>query len=202
MRVKIDHISRRGSGAAAADTQASMVVYAADTTNPGSVGAAQTVWNAGTGGSSQATGTTPITPRTDGSGGYDWWVAQPGVYYLVETIDGITMPAVTWYAIQGRQDTWVTATLLNSWATGLAAVQYTIDSRGLVKLRGNATRGSSGVNLPIFQLPAGFRPGATVTNGGCWGANTVDITTAGNVTVTTGTPTNVWLDPLCCLAEA
>jgi len=85
----------------------------------------------------------------------------------------------------GNED-WNTATLLNSWVSSGTAPRYRRHSNGLVEILGTVDTGTD--NLPIFQLPAGYRPSEqfseikyhdNATNSyGCQ----VYVSTGGNVT--------------------
>lgn len=54
---------------------------------------------------------------------------------------------------------------LNSWANaggGFQVVRFWKDPMGLVHVEGMVTGGTIGIGVPVFNLPAGYRPG---TNG-------------------------------------
>jgi hypothetical protein len=61
---------------------------------------------------------------------------------------------------------WIAPPLTNGWANfSLTSVNhkvaYTKDPLGFVHLRGLASRAAGTSTLPLFQLPRGYRPGAT-----------------------------------------
>jgi hypothetical protein len=93
---------------------------------------------------------------------------------------------------------WVAPTLLNGWinAGGVLQVAQYRKIGDLVYVRGEVKNGSN--NTPAFQLPAGFRPPATVyfpalVAGGVAGGF-VTLTADGNMTISTPTTAQVGLD--------
>lgn len=82
-----------------------------------------------------------------------------------------------------------------NFGSGLRDAQYMKDSMGFIHLRGYVKR-SSGVGLPIFTLPAGYRPTKSSVHAvqATSAYGDVEITSAGVVQLGAGTPTYVSLD--------
>jgi hypothetical protein len=101
--------------------------------------------------------------------------------------------------------------LLNSWTNFGGAfmnVGYWKDAVGIVHIRGTVKSGT--INTVIFQLPAGFRPSATVAFPSSQGNNVgfitgyVSVDSSGNVTqngATSGYNASLFLDGITFLAE-
>jgi hypothetical protein len=194
IRIKISHVSRRGTGEVPGVGNATIQAFFrnADGTN----GAAAALWTAPTGGTSS---TTPRPVSADGT--YAYYFPSPNSYNLVEVIDGITMPTIQVGAIAGTYEAFTAASMSNSWVADAAAPPgYTKTSEGLVVVRGHMTR-ATGSNLSAFTLPAGNRPGNESRF-----ANPINpsapiiVNTTGTVTFT-GSPTDVWLDGVRFVGE-
>lgn len=99
---------------------------------------------------------------------------------------------------------WIAPALLNSWVnqTNYVPVTYRKDSNGVVHLRGNATTGAAGT--VIFNLPAGYRPGAFATFGtyGTGGASPVEVRLNGDVYVVLAPSNQCSLNGISFKAEA
>jgi hypothetical protein len=99
------------------------------------------------------------------------------------------MPHSGEYQVLSRPP-WTDATLLNAWANlgaPFANAGYYLDELGIVHLRGVVNGGVASGVLPVFTLPAGFRPDTQIlfivyAGGGA----RMDISTAGDVLLVTG----------------
>lgn len=194
VRVRVTHISRDAGGVVPSPTtNASLFVYLRGTTTQVSLYAADT------GGSPL---TQPINPDINGQ--YQAWTSDVGRFDLVETINGIVMPAIQWEAGASAIEAWINATMTNAWVDygGYGTTGYCKTDEGLVKLRGVIKTGT--VNSAAFTLPAFYRP-ATALAFGTISNNVigrVDISAAGAVTpVTPSNNTYVTLDGIIFRAE-
>lgn len=90
----------------------------------------------------------PRTTEANGSGSIVRVAGRLGSYYLVGVLD------------KDGADKWTVPTFQNSWVNydlGYAQAAY-MKRDGIVYLRGTVKSGT--LNLPVFTLPAGFRPAA------------------------------------------
>jgi len=163
LRVKLEQVARRGNGLVATGAATALNVYERNT--DGTNGAVAALWDAATGG-----GSTTAAVQADANGAYPRWVAQPGIYNIVETLDGVVMPTLPWNAVAAALEPWIAMTpLLNVWVIDAGNPPgHCITSEGLVILRGRATHvGAS--SAVIYTLPAGYRPDAasTIATAGC-----------------------------------
>lgn len=100
-------------------------------------------------------------------------------------------PEGSYSALTPSSGTWTAPTLLNAY-TNLGGIYMTAgyfkDANGFVHLRGIVTNaGALAANVPVFTLPAGYRPSAQVIyNPYCSLGTTpaAGVTTAGNVQIT------------------
>lgn len=100
---------------------------------------------------------------------------------------------------RGGAYTWEAASLAAGWSNTFGspypAVQYLLDNNGYVHVKGTVNGGAG----TIFTLPAGYRPATdtllfpTIANGA---TGRLEVTSAGVVTLATGTATSVDLSPI------
>lgn len=102
---------------------------------------------------------------------------------------------------------WVTPTFQNSWVnygSGYNDAKYRKDALGYVNIKGLVKSGTISTTLPIFTLPAGYRPAQrylfNAQSNGALGR--VDVDTDGKVIPLTGNNAWVSLDGIRFLAEA
>ena len=99
---------------------------------------------------------------------------------------------------------WIAPALLNAWVNqaNYVPVTYRKDADNVVHIRGNATTGAAGTI--IFNLPAGYRPGAFCTFGtyGTGGASPVEVRLNGDVVVVLAPGNQCGLNGISFKAEA
>lgn len=106
-----------------------------------------------------------------------------------------------------NQQAWISATLLNSWVNfgvPYTTAAYMKDSTGFVHLKGTVKTGAIGTT--IFNLPAGYRPGAAelvpVVSNGAFGAIAISTSVAGDVAASLGNTAYISLDGITFRGEA
>jgi len=123
------------------------------------------------------------------------------VYQTNKRYDAST---ATWKSVgPDPEQSWVTPTFQNGWtnySNGYQTARYMKDSTGTVFIEGLVSSGTISGTLPIFTLPAGYRPSnilifSATTNPNTIGRLNINQGGAGFVTAETGS--NVWFSINC-----
>lgn len=143
--------------------------------------------------------TQPIYSNPDGT--FPGFVV-PGRYSVVISY-GADSETHEWNALGAGIEAWTTATgFTNSWVNYFFSTRYRKTSEGLVVIEGVIAGGT--LSATAFQLPVGYRPGATIVAAADSNAliGRVDITTGGDV-IPRAPSTNdyVRFPPLTFMAE-